>query len=80
MDLKVEIVISTLILHARIRSFQSSLIALQAAIVDRDWESATRHCARAMSLPSEVVSGPFAETAVVRPVQLLWKENFSQPV
>lgn len=31
----------------------------------QDWESATRHCARAMSLPDEVISGPFAETAVV---------------
>ncbi|KAF8964638.1 COG4 transport protein-domain-containing protein [Flammula alnicola] len=29
------------------------------------WESAARHCARAMSLPLEVTSGHFAEVAVV---------------
>lgn len=31
----------------------------------QDWESATRHCARAMALPLDVTSGPFAESAVV---------------
>lgn len=36
----------------------------------KDWESATRHCARAMSIPTEVISGTFAETAVVRPTPL----------
>ena len=48
------------------RHQQSSLAALQSSIERHDWESATRHCARAMSLPLDVVSGPFAETAVVR--------------
>ncbi|KAF8061445.1 COG4 transport protein-domain-containing protein [Lyophyllum atratum] len=43
---------------------QSSLADLQSSIDNQDWESATRHCARAMSLPIEVISGPFAETAV----------------
>ncbi|KAJ3726328.1 COG4 transport protein-domain-containing protein [Lentinula raphanica] len=43
---------------------KSSLTALQSSIDSGDWESATRHCARAMSLPSEVISGPFAEFAV----------------
>lgn len=45
---------------------QSSLSALHSAVEQRDWESATRHCARAMALPLDVISGPFAETAVVR--------------
>lgn len=45
--------------------FQSSLADLQASIDTQDWESATRHCAKAMSLPLEVISGPFAEAAVV---------------
>lgn len=31
----------------------------------QDWESATRHCARAMAIPLDVISGHFAETAVV---------------
>ena len=44
---------------------QSSLASLQSSMESQDWESATRHCARAMSLPLDVVSGPFAETAVV---------------
>lgn len=44
---------------------QSSLAALQSSIESQDWESATRHCAKAMSLPLEVTSGPFAESAVV---------------
>ncbi|KAJ3877469.1 COG4 transport protein-domain-containing protein [Lentinula edodes] len=43
---------------------KSSLTALQSSIEASDWESATRHCARAMSLPSEVISGSFAEFAV----------------
>ncbi|KAF7322767.1 Cog4 domain-containing protein [Mycena chlorophos] len=45
-------------------SLQTSLAALQSAIDSQDWEAATRHCARAMALPSEVISGPFAETSV----------------
>jgi len=44
---------------------KSSLIALQIAIENQDWESATRHCARAMALPNDMISGLFAETAVV---------------
>ncbi|KAG5219426.1 COG4 transport protein-domain-containing protein [Salix suchowensis] len=39
-------------------------IALQASIESKDWDSATRHCARAMTLPPEVIGGPFAEQAV----------------
>ncbi|KDQ59403.1 hypothetical protein JAAARDRAFT_56419 [Jaapia argillacea MUCL 33604] len=48
----------------QIMDLKSSLAALQSAIESQDWESATRHCARAMALPLEVVSGPFAESAV----------------
>jgi len=47
-------------------ALQASLASLQASINSQDWESATRHCARAMSLPPEVISGPFAERTVVR--------------
>ncbi|TFK72569.1 COG4-domain-containing protein [Pluteus cervinus] len=43
---------------------KSSLSALAAAIESQDWETAVRHCAKAMSLPRAVISGPFAETAV----------------
>ncbi|KAF5324851.1 hypothetical protein D9611_004444 [Ephemerocybe angulata] len=47
-----------------VMDLKSSLAALQSAIDAQDWESATTHCAKAMSLPADVVSGPFAETAV----------------
>ncbi|KAJ4488264.1 COG4 transport protein-domain-containing protein [Lentinula aciculospora] len=43
---------------------KSSLVALQLSMESGDWESAARHCARAMSLPSEVIAGSFAEFAV----------------
>ncbi|KAJ7285558.1 COG4 transport protein-domain-containing protein [Mycena rebaudengoi] len=49
---------------AQVMDLKTSLAALQSAIDIQDWESATRHCARAMSLPLHVISGPFAETAV----------------
>lgn len=32
---------------------------------NKDWESATRHCARAMTLPLDLTLGAFAETVVV---------------
>ncbi|KAI0060834.1 COG4-domain-containing protein [Artomyces pyxidatus] len=48
----------------QVMELKSSLSALQSAINMQDWESATRHCARAMALPDEVVTGAFAETAV----------------
>ncbi|KAG5338165.1 hypothetical protein C0989_008090 [Termitomyces sp. Mn162] len=43
----------------------ASLADLRLSIDGQDWEAATRHCARAMSLPFEVISGPFAEATVV---------------
>ncbi|THH27626.1 hypothetical protein EUX98_g6565 [Antrodiella citrinella] len=46
---------------------KSSLAALQSSMEMQDWESATRHCARAMALPLEVTSGAFAESAVPTP-------------
>ncbi|KAJ6611757.1 COG4 transport protein-domain-containing protein [Mycena sp. CBHHK59/15] len=49
---------------AQVMELKTSLAALQSSIESQDWESATRHCARAMSLPLQVISGPFAETAV----------------
>jgi len=48
----------------QVMELKSSLASLQSSIERHDWESATRHCARAMSLPIEVISGPFSETAV----------------
>ncbi|KAI9446846.1 COG4-domain-containing protein [Lactarius indigo] len=43
---------------------KSSLSALQSSIDTQDWESATRHCARAMAVPDVVINGTFVETAV----------------
>lgn len=48
----------------QVMELKSSLMQLQACIETQDWESATRHCARAMMLPPEVISGPFAEAVV----------------
>ncbi|KAI6038964.1 COG4 transport protein-domain-containing protein [Pisolithus marmoratus] len=48
----------------QVMELKSSLMQLQAYIDTQDWESATRHCARAMSLPPQVISGPFAEAVV----------------
>lgn len=43
---------------------KSSLSALQVSIENQDWEAATLNCARAMALPLDVISGPFAEKTV----------------
>ncbi|KAJ3558060.1 hypothetical protein NM688_g1138 [Phlebia brevispora] len=48
----------------QVMELKSSLAALGSAMEAQDWESATRHCARAMALPLDVTSGPFAELAV----------------
>ncbi|KAF9232006.1 COG4 transport protein-domain-containing protein [Melanogaster broomeanus] len=48
----------------QVMDLKSSLTQLQSCIDSQDWESATRHCARAMSLPFEVISGQFAEVSV----------------
>ncbi|KIM48961.1 hypothetical protein M413DRAFT_59758 [Hebeloma cylindrosporum] len=48
----------------QVMELKSSLSALQESIEGQDWETAARHCARAMALPLEVISGPFAEVAV----------------
>lgn len=50
---------------------QSTLVSLQGSIDSQDWESATRHCARAMALPGEVISGAFAEATVVSSIPLI---------
>lgn len=60
--------------HPRLQvtiTFQSSLSSLQLAINTQDWEGAARHCARAMSLPLEVISGPFAQAAVVSQIDTM---------
>ncbi|KZT66808.1 COG4-domain-containing protein [Daedalea quercina L-15889] len=51
----------------QVMELKNALNALQASMEAKDWESATRHCARAMSVPTEVISGMFAETAVPTP-------------
>ncbi|KAG8728108.1 hypothetical protein FRC11_011804 [Ceratobasidium sp. 423] len=43
---------------------KASLAALQAAMEQRDWETAARHCARAMAVPKGVMEGPFAQVAI----------------
>ncbi|KAF9228537.1 COG4-domain-containing protein [Gyrodon lividus] len=48
----------------QVMELKSSLAQLQSCIESQDWESATRHCARAMSLSFEVISGPFAGVSV----------------
>jgi hypothetical protein len=65
MELKVTPVVALATLSL-MSPLQSSLISLQASIESQDWESATRHCSRAMSLPADVISGLFAEATVVR--------------
>jgi len=50
--------LSNVYIHIHVMS-KSSLIALQIAIENQDWESATRHCARAMALPNDMISGLF---------------------
>ncbi|KAH9857731.1 COG4-domain-containing protein [Lenzites betulinus] len=52
---------------SQVIELKSSLSALYSSIEQQDWEAATRHCARAMTLPLDVISGPFAETAVPTP-------------
>ena len=75
MDLKVISYIELDGVVAHTISLQSSLASLHSSIESQDWESATRYCARAMSLPLEVISGSFAENAVVRPYYLSFLNN-----
>ncbi|KAM6500763.1 COG4 transport domain containing protein [Amanita muscaria] len=49
---------------AQTMELKASLHALQVSIENQDWEAATRHCARAMSVPQEIIFGLFAETVV----------------
>lgn len=44
---------------------QSSLSALHASIESQDWEAAALNCSRAMALPLDLISGPFAGQTVV---------------
>jgi hypothetical protein len=67
MDLKVRCFICLHVLFA-LNILKSSLLALQASVESQDWESAARHCARAMAIPPEIISGPFAESVVVSTV------------
>ncbi|EJU05592.1 COG4-domain-containing protein [Dacryopinax primogenitus] len=47
-----------------IADLKSSLSDIQSDIEAQDWESATRHCSRAMLTPKEVIEGAFAEKTV----------------
>lgn len=49
-----------------LRLLQACLASLHASMESKDWESATRHCARALTLPLDLTLGSFAETVVVR--------------
>ncbi|KAG6877994.1 hypothetical protein C0992_008804 [Termitomyces sp. T32_za158] len=78
----------------QVMELKASLADLQLSIDSQDWEAATRHCARAMSLPAEVLSGQFAEATVptsdshLPPIQtleqarqnllILFRKNFEQ--
>lgn len=48
----------------QVLELKSSIAEMQSSIESQDWESAARHCARAMALPPKVLTGRFAETAV----------------
>ncbi|KAG2066119.1 COG4-domain-containing protein [Suillus decipiens] len=48
----------------QVMELKSALAQLQSCIENQDWESAARCCARAMSLPFTIISGPFAESVV----------------
>ncbi|EIN07598.1 COG4-domain-containing protein [Punctularia strigosozonata HHB-11173 SS5] len=48
----------------QVMDLKSSLAELRSSMERKDWEAASRHCARAMHLPPDVISGPFAEKAV----------------
>ncbi|THH10833.1 hypothetical protein EW145_g1057 [Phellinidium pouzarii] len=67
---------------AQVMELKTSLGDLRSAIDSQDWETATRVCARAMSLPIKVTTGPFAESAVptadspLPPMQML--QNFRE--
>ncbi|KAG6850470.1 hypothetical protein H0H93_012891 [Arthromyces matolae] len=49
---------------SQVMELKASLADLESSIESQDWEAATRHCARAMSLPPEVITGSFAEATV----------------
>ncbi|EGO21633.1 hypothetical protein SERLADRAFT_451655 [Serpula lacrymans var. lacrymans S7.9] len=48
----------------QVLELKSCLTQLQSCILSQDWESATRHYSRAMSLPSHVINGAFAESVI----------------
>ncbi|KAG9013015.1 hypothetical protein FRB94_004408 [Tulasnella sp. JGI-2019a] len=49
---------------AAVTELKTSLVDLYASIASEDWEAATRHCAKAMAVPPEIISGAFAESVV----------------
>lgn len=49
-----------------VQDLKSAIAALDAAMQNQDWESATRSMQRAMAIDSAVVSSGFAEAVVVR--------------
>ncbi|KAL9714885.1 Golgi transport complex subunit 4 [Leucoagaricus gongylophorus] len=49
---------------SQVIELKSSLSALHASIESQDWEAAALNCSRAMALPLDVISGPFAGQTV----------------
>ncbi|KAF9264914.1 COG4-domain-containing protein [Marasmius fiardii PR-910] len=43
---------------------KNSLAELKMSMENQDWETASRHCARAMSVSPQIISGAFAQVAV----------------
>lgn len=63
--------------YSDIHSMQTSLLDLRSAIDEEDWETAARLCARALSLPTDMISSRFAGTVVVSRSQAFMVPYFS---
>ena len=57
---------------------KAAISDIQEAIDSQDWEAATRLCARIMTLPKDVVDGPFAASSVVSSHPLLRQSYLMQ--
>jgi uncharacterized protein YoxC len=53
----------------QVQELKSSLQMLQSAMDSKEYDAATRHCARAMSIPSAVLSSQFSEAVVVSSIR-----------
>lgn len=57
-----------------VMELKSSLSSFNSAMEAQDYDSATRHCAKAMALPIDIISGQFAEATVVSWSPVLFSE------